>query len=90
MNSKNISNFNQPNIFDNIYESLLWLTDFRDDELLNHKFRNGFSHTNINNHKCSFESNNTLNGETKDKINVLITGSLYLVGLTLEVLDFHI
>lgn len=63
----------QCRIFDNILESLNWLTQGR-DELLAEQLKN--------------ENTNAMT--SKPKINVLITGSLYLVGLSLKVLKFPI
>lgn len=65
-------------LFDNILESLLWLTECKDNQL------NKYHHTN-------HTTNNIESNGAKDrKINVLITGSLYLVGLSLKVLNFKI
>lgn len=65
-------------IFDNILEALNWLTQRKDDTLKNQ----------LNfNEKLTPTDENTNNNE---KINVLITGSLYLVGLSLKVLKYKI
>lgn len=65
-------------IFDNILEALNWLTQRKDDTLKNQ----------LNfNEKLTPTDNITNNNE---KINVLITGSLYLVGLSLKVLKYKI
>ncbi|CAF0706126.1 unnamed protein product [Brachionus calyciflorus] len=62
-------------VFDNILESLDWLTDSRDEVL-----RKKLSETKA---VCTSSDND-------QNINVLITGSLYLVGLALKVLRFKI
>jgi hypothetical protein len=67
-------------IFDNIFEALNWITDNKDDSLVNklEKLKGSSLKENYN------QSNN------KSKINVVITGSLYLVGLSLKVLNYKI
>ena len=64
-------------IFDNILESLIWLTKNGDDNLTKQLCTN------------TKQLKGLQTAETPDqKINVLITGSLYLVGLSLKVLNF--
>lgn len=70
-------------IFDNVLESLVWLTKSQDQSLLGqlNKSRQT-SENDIDNFPIEIKDS--------EKINVLITGSLYLVGLSLKVLDFKI
>ena len=64
-------------IFDNILESLIWLTKNGDDNLTKQ----------LSSNTKQMQGLKTV--ETRNqKINVLITGSLYLVGLSLKVLNF--
>ena len=61
-------------IFSNIHESLMWLTEGKDENLAS---------------QLSEEINSeNIEPAQDEKINVLITGSLYLVGLSLKVLHF--
>ena len=71
--SKKNDSYNKSNckLFDNILESLIWLTEHKDKNLLEQQQENL---SNFN--------------DEKQKTNVLITGSLYLVGLALKVLNF--
>ncbi len=71
--SKKNDSYNKSNckLFDNILESLIWLTEHKDKNLLEQQ-----------------QSLSNFNDE-KQKTNVLITGSLYLVGLALKVLKFE-
>lgn len=68
-------------IAENILEGLNWLTGNQDEVL----FKNSLEHV-------TKRSQNSIYSEFNkhEKINVLITGSLYLVGLTLKVLNFKI
>jgi hypothetical protein len=67
-------------IFDNILEALNWITNNKDDNLRNKtESLKGFSF------EEKFDQSNK-----KSKINVVITGSLYLVGLSLKVLNYRI
>ena len=65
-------------IFENILESLDWLTNGT-DQYLNDLLQN----------YSKIETSNLIDHNDR-KINVLVTGSLYLVGLTLKVLHFKI
>jgi folylpolyglutamate synthase/dihydropteroate synthase len=67
-------------IFDNVYDALNWLTEFNEPELAGSV--NSQSGTGLN------TTNQVLNADKK--INILVTGSLYLVGLSLKVLNFKI
>ena len=69
---KKNDSYNKSNckLFDNILDSLIWLTEHKDKNLLEQQ-------KNLSN----------FNDENQ-KTNVLITGSLYLVGLALKVLKF--
>ncbi len=67
-------------IFDNVYDALNWLTEFNEPELIDRL--NSQAGTGLN------ETNRILDGDKK--INILVTGSLYLVGLSLKVLNFKI
>jgi hypothetical protein len=60
-------------IFENVFEALMWLTEGKDENLLKQA--------------SIFESAPVLTDQNQ-KVNVLITGSLYLVGLALKVLGF--
>jgi hypothetical protein len=75
----------EPRIFENIFDSLVWLTEHKDAGLINQIFLND----NLNCVKNSTLNHSNFTQEDKH-INVLITGSLYLVGLALEVLNFKI
>ena len=66
-------------IFENVFEALDWLTDNREPEIVKSA---GSSDT------CLYSTNKNANGDKK--INILVTGSLYLVGLSLKVLNFKI
>ena len=72
--SKKNDSYNKSNckLFDNILESLIWLTEHKDKNLLEQQQQENLSNFN----------------DEKQKTNVLITGSLYLVGLALKVLKF--
>ncbi len=74
--SKKNDSYNKSNckLFDNILESLIWLTEHKDKNLLEQQQQQ--------------QSLSNFNDE-KQKTNVLITGSLYLVGLALKVLKFE-
>ncbi len=61
-------------LFENILESLIWLTESRDQNLTKQL---------LISEKAKTEGKN-------QKINVLITGSLYLVGLSLKILNYKI
>ena len=61
-------------LFDNIFDSLIWLTQSQDKNFL----------SKLNEPVSSYSFSNT----NQPQINVLVTGSLYLVGLTLKVLNF--
>jgi hypothetical protein len=63
-------------IFENVFEALMWLTCGNDETLLKQA--------------PNFQFEPQLIEKQKQKVNVLITGSLYLVGLSLKVLDFKI
>lgn len=76
-------------VFENVLEALNSLTEARDD-LLKNQLLSGISlysqtqiQKNMPNKSVTISNKNT-------KINVLITGSLYLVGLSLKVLNFNI
>lgn len=75
----NNNNNNKSNckLFDNILESLIWLTEQQDKNLLAQLT----SQDNLDRLVNTSESHSS-------RINVLITGSLYLVGLSLKVLNF--
>lgn len=60
-------------LFDNVQDSLIWLTESKDSSLTNKHMVDG-----------------ELTSDNNQRINVLITGSLYLVGLALKVLDYKI
>ena len=62
-------------IFDNILEALNWLTQRKDDTLKN---------------QLNFNEKLIPTDNINEKINVLVTGSLYLVGLSLKVLKYKI
>jgi hypothetical protein len=64
-------------MFENVFESLMWLTNGSDETLLKQ----------VSNFQPEFQP---AVPEQPQKINVLITGSLYLVGLALKVLGFKI
>ena len=64
-------------MFENVFESLMWLTNGSDETLLKQ----------VSNFQSEFQP---AVPEQPQKINVLITGSLYLVGLALKVLGFKI
>ena len=84
---------NEPRIFENIFDSLVWLTDHKDPGLLNQiNLHDKINELEINDLNDNDFSNNSINESKSQKThtNVLITGSLYLVGLTLEVLNFQI
>ncbi len=70
-------------LFDNILESLIWLTENKDKNLLSQIQSENSQHTTANLSECIEKENQ------EKKTNVLITGSLYLVGLTLKVLNFN-
>jgi folylpolyglutamate synthase/dihydropteroate synthase len=74
--SKKNDSYNKSNckLFDNILESLIWLTEHKDKNLLEQQQQQQENLSNFN--------------DEKQKTNVLITGSLYLVGLALKVLKF--
>lgn len=85
---KKIDNNNNEKAFkvtiaDNILEGLNWLTESRDEDLLKKL-------SEYNNHKFMQTNQTFPNLDQDENINVLITGSLYLVGLTLKVLNFKI
>ena len=63
-------------IFENVFDALDWLTDSSDPTL-----ESPLKNKNLN---CA-----QIKSSDK-KINVLVTGSLYLVGLSLKVLNFKI
>ena len=63
-------------IFENVFEALMWLTNGNDENLV--KQASNFQPVMLNPEY----------GQQKPKVNVLITGSLYLVGLSLKVLGF--
>lgn len=67
-------------IFDNILESLVWLTEGGD-----RKLKMQITAEDENKHPLNTSN---FSGSENEKINVLITGSLYLVGLSLKVLDY--
>ena len=75
------NNHPQPDLnykmFENVFESLMWLTNGSDETLLKQ----------VSNFQPEFQP---AVPEQPQKINVLITGSLYLVGLALKVLGFKI
>ena len=85
MLKKNNQTFNEPKIFENIFDSLFWLTNYKDNILLNQYKLNS---TLVNPNEELINENQFQN--EKIHTNVLITGSLYLVGLALEVLNFQI
>ena len=64
-------------MFENVFESLMWLTNGSDETLLKQ----------VSNFQPEFQP---AVPEQPQKVNVLITGSLYLVGLALKVLGFKI
>jgi hypothetical protein len=68
-------------IFDNILEALNWITNNKDDMLKNKL---------INLTGVSLEEKFNRSNSKSTKINVVITGSLYLVGLSLKVLNYKI
>lgn len=78
-NNKKVSDL-KVTITDNILEGLNWLTDSQDEALLK----------NLSEHNIQRSVQTFPNLDRNEKINVLVTGSLYLVGLTLKVLDFKI
>ena len=78
---------NEPRIFENIFDSLVWLTEHKDPGLLN-QINSDNKILSINDIDFRNSANESITEEAH--INVLITGSLYLVGLTLEVLNFQI
>jgi hypothetical protein len=83
---------NEPRIFENIFDSLVWLTDHKDPGLLN-QIKSDIQIDDINNLNINENDfSNSINEQKNEEMhtNVLITGSLYLVGLTLEVLNFQI
>lgn len=63
-------------IFENVFEGLMWLTNGNDENLVKQA--------------SNFQSivQDPESADNKPKVNVLITGSLYLVGLSLKVLGF--
>ena len=71
-NNNNSHNKSNCKLFDNILESLIWLTENKDKNLLAQ-----ISH-----------KNELVYTKERQKTNVLITGSLYLVGLALKVLNY--
>ncbi len=74
-------------VFDNIFDSLVWLTEQNDKNLFkNYKKSNNNNNNIVNNFATEADKKN----DKKSKINVLITGSLYLVGLSLQVLNAKI
>jgi len=78
--------FKEPKIFENIIDSLVWLTEQKDAELLDKIYLN-----NKIDDASSLNFNHCDDSQNEEKhINVFITGSLYLVGLALEVLNFKI
>lgn len=92
-----ISNKSSCKLFDNILESLIWLTENKDKNLLSqilssnnsqqHSTADYFSSVYIEENK-EVDEEEEKNNQQQKKTNVLITGSLYLVGLTLKVLNF--
>ena len=84
-NNEHTSNKSSCKLFDNILESLIWLTENKDKNLLSQILSKNSQHTTAskaNLSECIEEK------KREKKTNVLITGSLYLVGLTLKVLNF--
>jgi folylpolyglutamate synthase/dihydropteroate synthase len=76
-------------IFENVLEALMWATESRDANLQQQMTigRSAYpNHENIHS-LISVSEQETQNGQ---KINVLVTGSLYLVGLALKVLNYKI
>jgi hypothetical protein len=80
LNKNSQSDNTKCQIFDNVYDALNWLTEFSEPELTGSV--NSQSGTGLN------TTNQVLNADKK--INILVTGSLYLVGLSLKVLNFKI
>ena len=79
-------------IFGNILEALNWLTESK-DATLTMQLDNDFSAYSMQqSHLETVLSGKNINESmnTSEKINVLITGSLYLVGLSLKVLNYKI
>jgi hypothetical protein len=82
----------EPNskIFENILEGLNWLTNEKDPLILKQLVQKRSAYLNPELNANIFDSYPHNNSSQEDKINVLVTGSLYLVGLTLKCLNFRI
>lgn len=80
-------------VFGNILDSLGWLTNLQDDLLANQLKHSKpaaiLDQVNLNNATTNIPKMTDPQTEPP-KINVLITGSLYLVGLSLKVLNYKI
>ncbi len=75
-------------IFENVLEGLNWATESKDQILMNQVTSRQSAYSSYGNEEVSTKP--LVDQQNGQKTNVLITGSLYLVGLALKVLNYKI